>query len=88
MQLRMKVMHEDGSSVDAVASTLDLIRWEERSDRSIASLYESRKLGDITWLAWQALSRKKQTDLGYEDWLDTVRTIEIGDDDEPPPLER
>ena len=88
MQLRMKVIHEDGSSVDAVASTLDLVRWEERSDRSIASLYESRKLGDITWLAWQALSRKKQTDLGYEDWLDTVRTIEIGDDDEPAPLER
>ena len=39
-------------------------------------------------LAWQALARKKQTDLAYEDWLDTVRTIEIGDDDEPPPLER
>jgi hypothetical protein len=87
MQLRMNIIREDGSSVEAVASTLDLVRWEERSNRSIASLFEDRKLGDITWLAWQALARKGQTDLGYDEWLDTVQTIELGGDDEPAPLE-
>lgn len=86
MQLRMKVTHQDGSSVVAEATTLDLVRWEDKTEKSIASLFENRRLGDITWLAWETLHRKNQTELEYDAWLDTVSGIELGSDDEPVPL--
>lgn len=88
MKLTIKVIHEDGSSVDATASTLDLVQWEEKTNRPISDFWENSRLGDITWLAYASLVRRSQTALEYETWLETVDTIQVGDDEaDPVPLE-
>ena len=45
MQLRISITYDDGSTVDASASTVDLVAWERQTAKSLARLLEERFLG-------------------------------------------
>ena len=87
MRVMITTTYEDGSTVDSSASTVDLAKWEDKYDRSVAELWDKRRLNDFLWMAWHSLARRKLTDLDYDSWLETVDTITIGEDDDPAPLE-
>ncbi len=86
MKITITTTYEDGSTVDSSASTVDLVKWEEKNDRSVASLWEKRRLTDFMWLAWHSLSRRGLTESDYDAWLELVNTITIGEDEDPAPL--
>ena len=82
MQLRVSITYDDGSTVNATASTVDLVKWEENAQKPIAKLIEERYLGDMLWLAWHVLKRKGQVSEDFDAWLERVDTMTLGDTEE------
>jgi hypothetical protein len=81
MQIPMKVAYGDGSEVEVVAKASDLIAFERHFDRPMTELGTSR-VEHILWLAWHVASKTKKTDLGFDDWVDTIDSVNLGESGE------
>ena len=79
MQLRISITYDDGSTVDASASTGDLVAWVRQTAKSLARLLEERFLGDMLWLAWHVLNRRKSTEKDFDSWLEQVDSMALGE---------
>lgn len=93
MRMALSVKYLDGSAANVRTSAADLVKFEERFDRSVAKLETELRLTDLCWLAWHALARTKQTPLGFDEWLDTLDSVEPGTEEteivpleNPPPI--
>lgn len=88
MRVDLRVTYNDGSAVDAVASTADLVAFEEAFDRSVVHLDTDLRLRDICWLAWKSLTRQGKTSAEFTAWLETIDGVELVDGEaNPVPLE-
>jgi hypothetical protein len=87
MKATLEVLYEDGTTVEAQFSTVDLVKFESAHNRSATTIFDDRRIGDLTWLAWHALRRKSKTETEYDDWLELVDTITFGKSEEMLPLE-
>jgi hypothetical protein len=87
MKATLEVLYEDGTTVEAQFSTVDLVKFEAAHNRSATTIFDERRVGDLTWLAWHALRRKAKTEAEYDDWLELVDTITFGKSEEMLPLE-
>ncbi len=57
MKATLEVLYEDGTTVEAQFSTVDLVKFESAHNRSATTIFDERRVGDLTWLAWHALRR-------------------------------
>lgn len=87
MRLNLRVTYLDGSAADVVASAADLVAFEQRWDKSVVKFGEEIRMTDLCWLSWHSLKRRKETDLDFEPWLDTIEMVRSGSAPEIAPLE-
>ena len=79
MRINFQITYADGTAAEATASVADQVAFEQATERSIARLADDFRLTDACWLAWHALKRTGKTQLGFDEWLDTVDNVEIGE---------
>lgn len=79
MRINFQITYADGTAAEATASVADQVAFEQATDRSIARLADDFRLTDACWLAWHALKRTGKTSLEFDQWLDTVDNVEIGE---------
>ena len=86
--IALNVTHDDGNIASVTCTASDFIAFETHFDKSISAL-ESGRLTYLYWLAWHGLQRFKRTPLSFEDWVSSVTSVDIPDDDkvEISPLE-
>lgn len=82
MRFNLLVKFTDGTSKDIVASTPDLIAFEDKFNLSVAKLATEQRLSHLLFLAWHSEKRTKATTLSFEDWSATVEGL--GDSDKDP----
>ena len=90
LRLALHVDYDNGASADVVASALDIINFERKFDKSVTVFASEVRVEYLLELAFSALTRKKLTDLSFDDWADTVSGITFGneEDAEIVPLEK
>lgn len=77
----------DGTEVEVKTTAADYAAYEERFDRSAPLSLD--RYSFYMFIIWNAMRRAKQTELTYEDWLNTGPTFDRTlDSDEPAPLEQ
>ena len=79
MRINFQITYADGTAAEATASVADQVAFEQATERSIARLSDDFRLTDACWLAWHALKRTGKTPLEFDQWLDTVDNVEIGE---------
>jgi hypothetical protein len=75
MRINLAIEQLDGTKLDVTASAIDLVRFEERYDISVAKLEKEMKLTHLLFLAHSSLKRQKKTDLDFEAWVETVESV-------------
>lgn len=87
MKLPLQATYNDGSAVDATATTADLVAFEDKFVRSVARLEVEMRLTDVCWLAWKSLTRQGKTSADFDSWLETIENVELMDEEETVPLD-
>jgi hypothetical protein len=83
MKMAMTVKTNDGQEKKIEAQFADFVAFERTWNRSVSNFSTELRLTDIAWLAWKSLTRTKATNMPFEpDWLNTVDTIEVVDEDD------
>lgn len=82
MKLNLKVTMTDGTVHNVTTGVPDVVAWEMKFNTKVSSWGEGIAMRDMTFLAWNALSRNKETPLKFELWLNNVENIE-GEDSDP-----
>lgn len=81
MRIFLEVEYFSGEKVEATASAIDLMRFEEKFNLSIVRLDKELKLSHLLFLAWTSLSRQKKVTADFDTWAETVETIGLSDKD-------
>lgn len=88
MKINLRVVYNDGATVEATATTADLVAFEGYFSRSVARLEDEFRLTDVCWLAWKSLTRQGKTTADFAAWLESVDTVDFGSTEAAPvPLE-
>lgn len=88
MKMNLRVILNDGKNEDVVASAADLVAFEAQFSRSVAKLQDEFRYTDVCWLAWHSLNRRKKTTKDFDEWINTIESVELGSEtNEIPPLE-
>jgi|TARA_R110000868_G_C10470471_1_gene728288 hypothetical protein len=85
IRLEIGIVYTGGASVEALAGPADLVAFEAEYSRSVAKFETELRITDILFLAWHSIKRKKQTDLPFAEWLDTVEDFTMDGADEVTP---
>lgn len=72
------VRHLDGSINDAPITGRVTVNFERQWQVPAREVFTNGNMEHNYWLAWQAMHTAKKTSLDFEQWLDTVATIEWG----------
>ena len=88
MRMALAVEDLDGRVQHVMVSAPDLIAFEREYDKSMTVLGTGR-IEYLFFVAWRAITRTKQTDLGFDDWCATIASITDDEtaDEELVPLE-
>jgi hypothetical protein len=82
MQIPFKVEFTDGSKESVVCGTPDFIAFEDKFNLAVTTIQKDPRLTYLAYIVWNALRRKNKTDKSFEDFVQTLETIE-GDDTDP-----
>lgn len=77
--ITLTVEYADGNKAKAVASAPDFVAFEAKFDKSVQSFANDVRLTYLFFLAWNSLSRRKETELDFDAWMETVSGIEVDD---------
>ena len=80
MKVNLRVTFEDKTVEEVSATARDLVAFEDKFTKSVASLEADFRITDLLWLAWHWLERKGKTNLSFEEWCDEVDTIEASEE--------
>jgi hypothetical protein len=80
MKINLRVTFNDESVEEVSATARDLVAFEDKFTKSVASLESDFRITDLLWLAWHWLQRKCKTKLTFEEWCDEVETIEASEE--------
>lgn len=75
MKINLRVTFNDGSEKEVNATARDLVAFEDKFTKSIATLETNFRITDLLWISWHWLHRTKNTSLEFEDWCDTVESV-------------
>ena len=78
MKLAMEITLDSGVKEKVTAHFADFIAFEREQNRSVANFQTELKLTDLAWLAWHAEKRTKKTALNFDQWTETVDSVEVG----------
>lgn len=81
MKTILRVFFVSGEFVDVVCSAPDFVKFETKFDVSIAALANNAKFTHLSYLAWAALFRTKQTVKEFDDWILEIDTVGAGESD-------
>ena len=80
MKINLEVTALDGVVSKVTAQFADFIAFEGEKNRSVANFQTELRLTDLAWLAWHAEKRTKKTAMKFEEWIETVDSVEVGTD--------
>ena len=80
MKINLEVTTLDAVTTKVSAQFADFIAFETEKNRSVANFQTELRLSDLAWLAWHAEKRTKKTAMKYEDWIETIESVEVGTD--------
>ena len=81
MKLNLRAEFLDGRTVDPIVVQMpEMLKFEEKFNLSVGTLAKSEKLTHIVFLAWAALSRTKQTDKSFDDFIETVSSVSASEE--------
>jgi len=80
MKINLEVIKLDGDTNKVTAQFADFIAFENEKNRSVANFQTELRLTDLAWLAWHAEKRTKKTAMKFEEWIETVESVEVGTD--------
>jgi predicted DNA-binding ribbon-helix-helix protein len=80
MKINLEVTTLDAVTTKVSAQFADFIAFENEKNRSVANFQTELRLSDLAWLAWHAEKRTKKTAMKYEEWLETIESVEVGTD--------
>ena len=80
MKINLEVITLDAVTTKVTAQFADFIAFEGEKNRSVANFQTELRLTDLAWLAWHAQKRTKKTILKFEEWIETVDSVEVGTD--------
>jgi hypothetical protein len=86
MQIPFKVEFADGSKTDVLCGTPDFIAFEEKYNLAISVIQKDPRLTYLSFIVWNALRRIKKTEKSFEDFVETLVSIEADDDADPKAL--
>lgn len=82
MKLNLRAEFLDGRTIDPVVVIMpDMLKFEEKFNLSVSTLAKSEKLTHVVFLAWAALSRTKQTDKSFDEFIETVSAVSASESD-------
>jgi hypothetical protein len=79
MHIDLQLTYNDGNTKLIRAAAADLVAFESKFDISVARLEQNVKLTHLLFLAWHSEKRTKSTGLEFEEWLDSIETIEASE---------
>jgi len=80
MKINLRVTFNDETVEEVSATARDLVAFEDKFTKSVASLESDFRITDLLWLAWHFLERKGKTKLTFDDWCDEVENIEASEE--------
>jgi hypothetical protein len=78
MKINLEVTTLENVTTKVTAQFADFIAFEREQNRSVANFQTELKLTDLAWLAWHAEKRTKKTALNFDQWTETVDSVEVG----------
>ena len=80
MKINLEVTTLDAVTTKVSAQFADFIAFETEKNRSVANFQTELRLSDLAWLAWHAEKRTKNTAMKFEEWIETIESVEVGTD--------
>jgi hypothetical protein len=82
MRINLQVEYSDnpGETKEVTCLASDMVKFETHFDISIANLDKNLKITHLLFLAWASEARTKATAKTFEEWVDTVLSVEAADD--------
>ncbi len=88
MNIKMHVAYADGSGVDVDTSMPDFIAFERKYDKPVQAFAGADiRIEYMCFLAWNNLKRRKKTEIDFDDWIEQVEEIKVGEEEDLVPLE-
>ncbi len=80
MKINLHIKYLDETEKDVAAVAADLVAFESKFNISVAALSNETKLTHLFFLAYSVEKRTKAIkDIEFEQWLDTIETVEAGE---------
>jgi hypothetical protein len=80
MKINLRVTFNDESIEEVEATARDLVAFEDKFTKSVATLETDFRLTDLLWISWHWLERQKKTSKSFEDWCDDVESVEASEE--------
>ena len=82
MKINLQVEFSDkpGEPKEVTCLASDMVKFESHFNISIANLDKDLKITHLLFLAWASETRTKATAKTFEEWVDTVLSVEAADD--------
>lgn len=77
MKLNLLITYKDKTEKPVEATARDFVAFEEKFDMSITRLEQEARMTHFFFMAWSSEKRSKETELSFEDWLDTIDSVEV-----------
>lgn len=75
MRINLRISYLSGEDKEVTCSAADLVAFESKFDKSIATLETDLKMTHLLYLAWHSESRRKQTDKDFDTWIELVDSV-------------
>ena len=81
MKIALMVEFNDGTKSDVDAVFADFVGFERTWQRSVVKFETEMRLTDLAWLAWHSLKRRNQVKVTFNEWVETVESLEVATED-------
>jgi hypothetical protein len=75
MKINLEIEYATGEKVEAVCSAPDIVKFEDKFNIAVTKAAQDMKLTHLLYLAHAALARTKQTNLDFDNWIETVEGV-------------
>ncbi len=75
MKINLRLLFLNGESKEVTCSAADLVKFEEKFEISVGRIQDDMKITYLLFLAYASESRRKATDLDFDNWLQTVESV-------------
>lgn len=70
------IVTSEGKETEITCQYADIVALEEKFNIDAAELKTRARAGWLSFLAWHALFRTKQTDLPYDEWINLLDEVD------------